>query len=99
MAHDRRFLKNEEQIEALTHQLPAWITVLLRPAPPAIIPTFRRLNSSGEDMTDILAKMLGFAELDIPKLYDEQIVYQTAPFTEPQVEAIHSDGRRGESQA
>jgi hypothetical protein len=33
--------------------------------------------------------MLGFAEPDLQKLYDEQIVHRAEPFTEPQVEAVN----------
>jgi len=44
MAHDRRILKHEEQIEALKPQVPAWIRNLQRPVTPAIVPTFGPLE-------------------------------------------------------
>ncbi len=44
MAHDRRILKHEEQIEALKPQVPAWIRNLKRPMTPAIVPTFGPLE-------------------------------------------------------
>jgi hypothetical protein len=42
-----------------------------------------------EDTTGILMQMLGLVELESQKLYDEQIVHRTEPFTMPQVEAIN----------
>jgi crotonobetainyl-CoA:carnitine CoA-transferase CaiB-like acyl-CoA transferase len=44
MAHDRRILKHEEQIEALTQQVPEWIRNLKRPMTPAIVPPFGPLE-------------------------------------------------------
>ena len=45
--------------------------------------------SIGEDTTNILAEMLGFAAPDIHKLYDELIVHRTEPCTEPQLGALN----------
>jgi crotonobetainyl-CoA:carnitine CoA-transferase CaiB-like acyl-CoA transferase len=50
---------------------------------------WRGAPSIGDDTTDILAKMLGFSEPDIEKLYAEKVVHRTEPFTTPQVEAIN----------
>jgi crotonobetainyl-CoA:carnitine CoA-transferase CaiB-like acyl-CoA transferase len=44
MAHDRRILKHEEQIEALKQQLPEWIRNLQRPVTPALVPPFGPLE-------------------------------------------------------
>jgi hypothetical protein len=33
--------------------------------------------------------MLGLRGDEIARLYEEQVVHRTEPFTEPQVEAIH----------
>jgi len=51
---------------------------------------WRGAPSIGEDTTEILSKMLGLSEPDIQKLYAEEIVHRTEPFTEPQVEAVNS---------
>jgi crotonobetainyl-CoA:carnitine CoA-transferase CaiB-like acyl-CoA transferase len=45
--------------------------------------------SIGDDTTDVLAKILNFAESKIEKLYDDKIVHRMAPFTEAQVEAVN----------
>jgi len=50
---------------------------------------WRGAPAIGEDTTDILVKMLGLSVGEIQKLYDAQIVHRTAPFTEPQVEAVN----------
>jgi crotonobetainyl-CoA:carnitine CoA-transferase CaiB-like acyl-CoA transferase len=50
---------------------------------------WRGAPAVGEDTTEILAKLLGFSEADIEKLYEAQVVHRTAPFTEPQVEALN----------
>jgi crotonobetainyl-CoA:carnitine CoA-transferase CaiB-like acyl-CoA transferase len=44
MAHDRRILRHEEQIEILQRRIPAWIKDLPRPATPALIPAFGPLT-------------------------------------------------------
>jgi len=49
---------------------------------------WRGAPAVGEDTTDVLAKLLGFSEAEIGKLYDAQVVHRTAPFAEPQVEAL-----------
>jgi crotonobetainyl-CoA:carnitine CoA-transferase CaiB-like acyl-CoA transferase len=50
---------------------------------------WRGAPSIGDDTTDILSKMLGFAEPDIKRLYDEKVVHRTEPFTKPQVAAVN----------
>jgi crotonobetainyl-CoA:carnitine CoA-transferase CaiB-like acyl-CoA transferase len=50
---------------------------------------WRGAPTIGDDTTDILSKMLGFAEPDIQTLYDEKVVHRTEPFTEPQVAAVN----------
>lgn len=50
---------------------------------------WRGAPSIGDDTTDILSKMLGFAEPDIQRLYDEKVVHRTEPFTKPQVAAVN----------
>jgi crotonobetainyl-CoA:carnitine CoA-transferase CaiB-like acyl-CoA transferase len=50
---------------------------------------WRGAPSVGDDTTDILSKMLGFAEPDIKGLYDEKVVHRTEPFTKPQVAAVN----------
>ena len=44
MAHDRRILKHEEQIETLKQQVPEWIRNLKRPVTPAIVPPYGPLE-------------------------------------------------------
>jgi crotonobetainyl-CoA:carnitine CoA-transferase CaiB-like acyl-CoA transferase len=50
---------------------------------------WRGAPSIGDDTTDILSKMLGFAEPDIKRLYDEKVVHRTEPFATPQVPAVN----------
>jgi crotonobetainyl-CoA:carnitine CoA-transferase CaiB-like acyl-CoA transferase len=50
---------------------------------------WRGAPSVGEDTTDILSKMLNLADLDIARLYEENVVHRTVPFMTPQVEAIN----------
>lgn len=50
---------------------------------------WRGAPSIGEDTTNILSKMLGFAEPDIKQLYDENVVHRTEPFATPQVPAVN----------
>jgi crotonobetainyl-CoA:carnitine CoA-transferase CaiB-like acyl-CoA transferase len=50
---------------------------------------WRGAPSIGDDTTDILSKMLGFAEPDITRLYDEKVVHRTEPFATPQVPAVN----------
>jgi crotonobetainyl-CoA:carnitine CoA-transferase CaiB-like acyl-CoA transferase len=49
----------------------------------------RGAPSIGEDTTAILSNMLGFSEHEIERLYDEEVVHRTEPFTTPQVEAVN----------
>jgi len=44
MAHDRRLVPNEEQIEQLRETIPDWIKSLRRPETPAVIPKFGPLQ-------------------------------------------------------
>ncbi len=44
MGHDRRILKNEDQIEELRRTVPEWIMRLQRPATPSVIPKFGPLE-------------------------------------------------------
>lgn len=50
---------------------------------------WRGAPSIGDDTTDILSKMLGLPEAHIDNLYAEEVVHRTAPFTTPQVQAVH----------
>jgi len=50
---------------------------------------WRGAPSIGEDTDDVLSKLLGFSEADIEKLYKDQVVHRTEPFTMPQVDAVH----------
>jgi crotonobetainyl-CoA:carnitine CoA-transferase CaiB-like acyl-CoA transferase len=50
---------------------------------------WRGAPSIGEDTTAILSSMLGFSEHEIERLYDEEVVHRTEPFTTPQVEAVN----------
>ena len=50
---------------------------------------WRGAPSIGDDTTDILAKILGFSEPEIEKLYSDDVVHRTKPFTAPQVEAVN----------
>jgi crotonobetainyl-CoA:carnitine CoA-transferase CaiB-like acyl-CoA transferase len=50
---------------------------------------WRGAPSIGEDTTDILSKLLNLDAPEIEKLYSEQTVHRTEPFTELQVPAVH----------
>jgi crotonobetainyl-CoA:carnitine CoA-transferase CaiB-like acyl-CoA transferase len=50
---------------------------------------WRGAPSIGDDTTDILSKMLGMSKADIDRLYRDEIVHRTEPFTTPQVDAIN----------
>ena len=50
---------------------------------------WRGAPALGEDTTDILSRMLGFSEQEVTSMYEEKVVHRTAPFTEPQVEAVN----------
>ena len=50
---------------------------------------WRGAPAVGEDTTDILSKMLGLSDEEIARLYEEEVVHRTEPFTSPQVEAVH----------
>ena len=50
---------------------------------------WRGAPSIGEDTDDVLSKLLGFSEADIEKLYKDQVVHRTEPFTTPQVDAVN----------
>jgi crotonobetainyl-CoA:carnitine CoA-transferase CaiB-like acyl-CoA transferase len=50
---------------------------------------WRGAPSIGDDTTDILATMLGLSDSAIEKLYAEQVVHRTEPFTTPQVDAAN----------
>jgi crotonobetainyl-CoA:carnitine CoA-transferase CaiB-like acyl-CoA transferase len=54
MGHDRRILKNEDQIEELRRTVPEWIVRLQRPATPSIIPKFGPLEGIRAVGTGIL---------------------------------------------
>src|SRR2546423_6335824 len=44
IVHDKRLVKNEEQIEEFERQIPDWIRALERPATPAVMPNFGPLE-------------------------------------------------------
>src|SRR5947207_15908833 len=44
MVHDKRLVKNEEQIEEFERQIPDWIQALERPPTPAVMPAFGPLS-------------------------------------------------------
>jgi crotonobetainyl-CoA:carnitine CoA-transferase CaiB-like acyl-CoA transferase len=50
---------------------------------------WRGAPSIGDDTTDILANMLGLSEAAIDKLYADEVVHRTEPFSEPQVAAVN----------
>jgi crotonobetainyl-CoA:carnitine CoA-transferase CaiB-like acyl-CoA transferase len=50
---------------------------------------WRGAPSIGDDTTDILENMLGLSKLAIDKLYEDQVVHRTEPFTEPQAAAAN----------
>jgi len=50
---------------------------------------WRGAPSVGDDTTDILSKMLGLSEADIDRLYQDDVVHRTEPFTTPQIDAIN----------
>ena len=50
---------------------------------------WRGAPSIGDDTTDILSKMLGFSAPHIEKLYEDDVVHRTEPFTMPQVDPVN----------
>jgi crotonobetainyl-CoA:carnitine CoA-transferase CaiB-like acyl-CoA transferase len=50
---------------------------------------WRAAPAIGEDTTNILEKMLGMSEVEIDRLYADEIVHRTEPFTEAQVAAAN----------
>jgi crotonobetainyl-CoA:carnitine CoA-transferase CaiB-like acyl-CoA transferase len=50
---------------------------------------WRGAPSIGDDTTDILANMLGLSEAAIEKLYGDQVIHRTEPFTTAQVTAAN----------
>jgi len=50
---------------------------------------WRGAPSIGEDTTEVLSRVLGFSAEEITRLYDEQVVHRTEPFTTAQVEAVN----------
>jgi crotonobetainyl-CoA:carnitine CoA-transferase CaiB-like acyl-CoA transferase len=50
---------------------------------------WRGAPSIGDDTTDILSNMLGLPQAAIEKLYADEVVHRTEPFTTPQVDAVN----------
>jgi len=50
---------------------------------------WRGAPAVGEDTTDVLSKLLGLSDEEIARLYTENVVHRTEPFTEPRVEPVH----------
>jgi crotonobetainyl-CoA:carnitine CoA-transferase CaiB-like acyl-CoA transferase len=50
---------------------------------------WRGAPSVGDDTTDILSRMLNFSDTAIERLYHENVIHRTEPFTEPQVAAVN----------
>jgi crotonobetainyl-CoA:carnitine CoA-transferase CaiB-like acyl-CoA transferase len=50
---------------------------------------WRGAPSVGEDTTDILSTLLNLNEMEITRLYQENAVHRTEPYTTAQVEAVH----------
>jgi len=50
---------------------------------------WRAAPAVGEDTTDILTKILSFSQKEAKGLFDEEVVHQTEPITEPVVERLH----------
>ena len=50
---------------------------------------WRAAPAVGEDTTDILTKLLDFSQKEAKGLFDEEVVHQTEPITEPVVERLH----------
>jgi crotonobetainyl-CoA:carnitine CoA-transferase CaiB-like acyl-CoA transferase len=50
---------------------------------------WRGAASIGEDTTDILCNLLGLSPTEIDRLYGDEVVHRTEPFTTPQVAAVH----------
>jgi crotonobetainyl-CoA:carnitine CoA-transferase CaiB-like acyl-CoA transferase len=50
---------------------------------------WRGAPSIGDDTTTILSKMLGLSEPTIARLYEDEIVHRTEPFTTAQVAAVN----------
>jgi crotonobetainyl-CoA:carnitine CoA-transferase CaiB-like acyl-CoA transferase len=50
---------------------------------------WRGAASIGEDTTDILSNLLGLSSTEIDRLYSDEVVHRTEPFTTPQVAAVH----------
>lgn len=88
---DRHYAAREMAVPVLDRQSGVPIRVF------GVVPKFsltpgqiwRGAPSIGDDTSDILAGMLGLSEAEIEKLYAEEVVHRTEPFTTPQVDAVN----------
>jgi crotonobetainyl-CoA:carnitine CoA-transferase CaiB-like acyl-CoA transferase len=81
MAHDRRILKHEEQIEALKQQLPEWIGNLKRPVTPAIVPPFGPLEGIRIVSTGIIVAQPYIGTK--PAEFGAEVIYVERPGGDP----------------
>jgi crotonobetainyl-CoA:carnitine CoA-transferase CaiB-like acyl-CoA transferase len=89
--HDEHYAAREMTVPVLDRQSGVPIRVFGVVPKMSLTPgrIWRGAPSIGDDTTDILANMLGLSSLAIDKLYEDQVVHRTEPFTEPQVAAAN----------
>jgi crotonobetainyl-CoA:carnitine CoA-transferase CaiB-like acyl-CoA transferase len=88
---DRHYAAREMTVPALDRQSGVPVRVYGVVPKMSLTPgrIWRGACAVGEDTTDILSKLLGLSESEIDKLYAEEVVHRTEPFTSPQVDAVH----------
>ncbi len=89
--HDEHYAAREMTVPVLDRQSGVPIRVYGVVPKMSLTPgrIWRGAPSIGDDTTDILATLLNLSEPEIGKLYDDEVVHRTEPFTEPQVDAVN----------
>ena len=89
--HDEHYAAREMTVPVLDRQSGVPIRVYGVVPKMSLTPgrIWRGAPSIGDDTTDILENMLGLSEPAIEKLYADQVVHRTEPFTAPQIAAVN----------
>lgn len=89
--HDEHYAAREMTVPVLDRQSGVPIRVYGVVPKMSLTPgrIWRGAPSIGDDTTDILANLLNLSDSEIAKLYDEDVVHRTEPFTKAQVEAVN----------
>ena len=88
---DRQYNAREMTVPALDRQSGVPVRVYGVVPKMSLTPgcIWRGAASIGEDTTDILSNLLGLSPTEIDRLYGDEVVHRTEPFTTPQVAAVH----------